>query len=311
MRVPDVVVVGSLNSDFMVAVERRPKPGETVAGGDLMTAPGGKGANQAVAIARLGGDVALLGRVGADARGDALRAALREAGVDDRYVHPTPDVATGSAIVVITPDGENAIVISPGANASVVRADVDEIFAAFGEIRCVLAQLELPLDVVAYALERARRSGRRAILNAAPARALASDVLALADPLVVNELEAAALLGAAFDVGDAQRAARAMLARGARSAVITLGAAGAVAAEPDGRSYRVTAPPVRAIDTTGAGDAFTGALALEFARGATLEAAVGFGVRAGSLAVQRLGAQASLPTRDEVQRGAVMPPSAR
>ena len=298
---PDVFVVGSINTDFIVRVERRPAPGETVAGSDLVTAAGGKGANQAVAVARLGGDVALLGRVGSDARGDALRETLRDAGVDDRFVHATPDAATGSALVMVTPDGENAIVVSPGANAFVDIADVEAATRAFDGARCVLLQLELHLDVVVHSLERAARAQKRAILNAAPAQPLPREVLALLDPLVVNEHEAAVLLGTSVAVDAAERAARALVALGARSVVITFGADGAAAATRDGSYQTFAATATRAVDATGAGDAFTGALALELARGAPFHAAVRFGVRAGTLAVQRLGAQASLPTRDEVE----------
>ena len=294
----DVFVVGSINTDFIVRVERRPVPGETLAGSDLVTAPGGKGGNQATAIGRLGGSVALLARVGEDERGAALRAELRAAGVDDRALFATPGVPTGSAIVTITPDGENTIVVSRGANARVGAADVDAVASALRRTRTVLAQLELDLDVVTHALEIAAQAGVRAILNAAPARRLPSALLALLDPLVVNEHEAAMLLGAPVTAESGERAARALVSRGLASVVITFGAERAVAAERDGEYWHVPSPPVRALDTTGAGDAFTGALALELARGAALDAALRVGVRAGSLAVQQLGAQASLPTRD-------------
>lgn len=300
MAARDVFVIGSANTDFIVEVQRRPKPGETVLGSDLVTAPGGKGGNQAVAIARLGGHVALLSRVGADWRGEALRASLRAAGVDSRYVLGTPDVATGSAIVTVTADGENTVVVSPGANAHVERGDVDAAADELRSARCVLVQLELALAVVVHALESAERAGVRAVLNAAPARALVRDVLALVDPLVVNEHEAAVLLEAGVDAERPELAARALLERGARSVVITLGAAGAVAADRSDGYCNVAAPAVRAVDTTGAGDAFTGALALALARGATLAAAVHAGVRAGSFAVQRLGAQSSLPTSSDL-----------
>ncbi len=296
----DVFVVGSINTDFIVRVERRPAPGETLAGSDLITAPGGKGGNQATAIGRLGGSVALLARVGEDSRGADLRAALRAAGVDDRTVFATAEVATGSAIVTLTPDGENTIVVSAGANARLGVADVAAVKAELEAARCVLAQLELDLEPVTRALEVAAAAGVRAVLNAAPARPLPRALLALLDPLVVNEHEAALLLEAAVRPQDSERAARALVERGPRSVVITLGAAGAVAATSAGDYARVASPAVRAIDTTGAGDAFTGALTLELARGRTLAEAMAVGVRAGAFAVQRLGAQASLPTRADL-----------
>lgn len=296
----DVFVVGSINTDFIVEVERRPAPGETLTGSDLVTAPGGKGGNQATAVGRLGGRVALLARVGEDERGGTLRASLRAAGVDDSALLITPGVATGSAIVTLTPDGENTIVVSPGANGRLRAADVDAVANDLRAARCVLAQLELDLGPVTRALEVAASAGVRAILNAAPARPLPRTLLELLDPLVVNEHEAALLLEAAVTFEAAEHAARALCARGPRSVVITFGAAGAVGGGRSGACVRAEPPAVRAVDTTGAGDAFTGAVALELARGATLEAALHVGVRAGAFAVQRLGAQASLPTRSDL-----------
>ncbi len=299
----DVFVVGSINTDLIVTVERRPKPGETLAGSDLTTAPGGKGGNQASAIGRLGGRAALLARVGNDERGAALRASLRANDVDDRYLLSTPENATGSAIITITPDGENTIVVSRGANARVSIADVD---AAAGDLRAskvVLAQLELPLDVVAHALSLAARSGARAILNAAPAHALPRDLLALLDPLVVNEHEAGALLEENVTAEGANDALRALAALGARSVVITLGAEGAASLDAAGEAARARAPRTEVVDTTGAGDAFAGALALELARGVQLSGAVELAVRAGSFAVRKYGAQASLPARTDLDLG--------
>jgi ribokinase len=296
----DVFVVGSINTDFIVRVDRRPAPGETLAGSDLVTAPGGKGGNQATAIARLGGAVALLARIGDDERGASLRAYLRCAGVDDRALLATPGVVTGSAIVTVTPDGENTIVVSRGANARLDVADVEAVASDIRSSRAVLAQLEVDLAAVTRSLEIGAASGVRAILNAAPARSLPRHVLSLLDPLVVNEHEAAYVLEATVTRERAEGAVQALLACGPRSVVITFGAAGAVVATRNGGYRQIDAPAVRATDTTGAGDAFTGALALELARGASLEAAVRVGVRAGAFAVQRLGAQASLPTARDV-----------
>ena len=299
----DVFVVGSINTDLIVEVPRRPAPGETLTGSDLVVAPGGKGGNQATAIGRLGGRVALLARVGDDDRGATLRAHLREAGVDDRALLVTRDVATGSAIVTLTPDGENTIVVSPGANARLDVADVNAFAADARAARCVLAQLELALESVTRALEVAAAAGARPMLNAAPWRTLPDALLARLDPLVVNEHEAALFLGEPVRPENAREAAAAIVRRGPRSVTITFGAAGAVAGSHDGAFVHVPAPAVRAVDTTGAGDAFTGALALELARGASLDAATHVAVRAGAYAVQRIGAQASLPTHEQLARG--------
>ncbi len=296
----DVFVVGSINTDLIVSVERRPNPGETLAGSDLATVPGGKGGNQASAIGRLGGRVALLARIGADERGAALRTALRANGVDDRYLLETSGAATGSAIITITPDGENTIVVSRGANARVTIDDVDAAARDLDAASVVLAQLELPPDVVAHALSFAARGGKRAILNAAPATDVPRDLLALLDPLVVNEHEASIMLGEQVAAENAGDAARGLVGRGARSAVITLGAAGATSVDATGRAHHVDAEKIRVVDTTGAGDAFTGALALELARGGDLAAAVAVAVRAGTFAAKKYGAQASLPTRVEI-----------
>jgi len=295
----DVFVVGSINTDLAITVERRPLPGETIAGSDLVTSPGGKGGNQASAAARLGGRIALLARVGDDARGATLRAELRAMAVDDRYLLATSDVATGSAIITITPDGENSIVVSRAANARLAIADVESATADIRAAAVTLAQLEVPVDAVVCALELAASAGRRAILNAAPARRLPGGLLRCLDPLVVNEGEASFYYGEPVTPESAEAAAIALVARGARSVVITLGGSGAAYASARG-SGRVAAPPVDVVDTTGAGDAFTGALALELARGATIKAAVTLAVRVGSFAVRKSGAQASLPRREEL-----------
>jgi len=281
----DVVVVGSLNHDITVAAERHPAPGETVLGRTLTTASGGKGGNQAVAAARAGARVAMVGRVGADAAGDALLGALRAAGVDTTHVRARGDAPSGTALIVVDDAGENTIVVVPGANAQLAGADVDAALGDHGAARpVVLAQLEIGDEAVAAA---ARGAGRL-VLNASPARPLDRAVLGAADPLVVNQGEAAALTGADATGLDALLAAALRL--GARSVVVTRGADGATWADGDSRIH-AAAPAVRVVDTTGAGDVFAGTLAARLAGGDDPEAALAAAVEAGAAAVGWPGAQ--------------------
>ncbi|MEU5690615.1 ribokinase [Actinosynnema sp. NPDC020468] len=274
-----MLVLGSANADLVVSVPRRPGPGETVLGGDTAVLPGGKGANTAVAAARLGADVRLLGAVGDDAFGRLLRGSLAAAGVDLGLLR-TVDRPTGLAHIAVTPDGENSIVVAPGANAALEPSDVDGVDWAGVDV--LVCSLEVPVDVVAHAVRLAARNGVRPVLNLSPVVALPDDVVALLDPVVVNEHEAA-LLGPT----------------GARATIVTLGARGA---EVDGR--RVAAPAVEVVDTTGAGDAFTGALAVGLAGGADPVAAARFAVRVAALSVTARGAQPSYPDRAAVDRAA-------
>lgn len=196
MRATEVFVVGSINQDLVLSLERRPAPGETVTGAKLSIHPGGKGANQAVAAALLGAPTAILGRVGDDAFGEGMLAALRDGGVDTGYVESVPDVPTGTAFITVTPDGENAIVVSSGANARLEPSDVDAVSAAIRRAEVLVVQMELEVEVVLRAAGVAESSGTRVVLNLAPYREVPVALLGLADPLVVNEHEAGALLGA-------------------------------------------------------------------------------------------------------------------
>ncbi|NJQ05381.1 ribokinase [Streptomyces lonarensis] len=298
----EVLVVGSANADLVVGVERRPGAGETVLGTDLAVHPGGKGANQAVAAARLGAVTALLARVGDDAHGALLRESLREAGADTDGVlgGPTP---TGVALITVDPSGDNSIVVAPGANARLAPDDVVAARALLSRAAVVSTQLEIPLETV---VELARRLPPecRLVLNPSPPAALPPEVLRACDPLVVNEHEARFLLGASggrAGSGSVEEAAwaAALLELGPRSVVVTLGARGALVASREGSEW-VPSPAVRAVDTTGAGDAFTAALAWRLARGEELVTAARFAVRVGAVAVTREGAQRSFPTFDEV-----------
>jgi ribokinase len=293
-----VFVVGSINQDFVLRLERRPGPGETVTDAELSLFPGGKGANGAVAAARLGAEVAILGRVGEDAFGGELVENLRENGVDTSRVEAISGAPTGSAFVTVTPDGENAIVVSPGANR---RFGPDEVEAAADDLRkarVVVAQLEVSVEAVESAARIATDAGGRFLLNLAPPRGLPEDLLRRCDPLVVNEHEAAFLL--AKEVTP-EELARRLLELGPASVVVTLGAAGAVLATGEA-TKRSPAPEVAVVDTTGAGDAFVGALAARLSGGTPLEEAVPYAVSAGAVAVTREGAQGSLPTQGDVEK---------
>ncbi|HEU5026930.1 MAG TPA: ribokinase [Spirillospora sp.] len=291
----DVVVVGSVNADLVVGVDRRPAPGETVLGSDLATHPGGKGANQAVAAARLGGRVGIVGRIGDDGHGALLRDALAGAGVDLAHLAVTPG-PTGVALITVGPDGDNSIIVSPGANARLTADDVTAAGDMIAAASVVTFQLEVPMPAIEAAARAAASAGARVVLNLSPTAPVPAGVLALCDPLVVNEHEAAWLLGGP---GEPDEMARALLHSGPRSAVITLGPDGAVVADADGTA-RIASPKVEAVDTTGAGDAFTAALCLRLARGDTLPDAARYAARVGAAAVRRPGAQTSYPTPEDL-----------
>jgi ribokinase len=299
--VADVFVLGSINQDFVLKVERRPNPGETVTNAELSTHNGGKGANQAAAAAFLGASVTFLGRVGDDEFGEPLVRALGEKGIDTSLVERVSGKSTGAAFITVTPDGENAITVAPGANRSLTREDVDAASDAIGDARVLVAQMEIPVETVLRAVEVATERGTRAVVNLAPTFEAPRDLLEKLDPLVVNEHEAAFLLGSEVEgVDGALAAAPELLSLGPRSAVITAGEAGAVFASGESAEH-LPAPKVDVVDTTGAGDAFVGALAVQLARDASLEVAVGYAVRAGSAAVTKEGAQGALPTPEVVE----------
>jgi ribokinase len=288
----DVVVVGSVNADLVVRVERRPGPGETVLGSDLATYPGGKGANQAVAAARLGARVSLLGRIGADAHGKFLRDSLERVEVDLSHLHETA-VPSGIAMIAVGPGGDNSIIVSPGANGRLSERDVAEADDLLGSAKVVSLQLETPLPTVLAAA----RTARRVVFNLSPPAPVPDELLSRCDPLVVNEHEAALVLGRS---GAPDQQAKALLSLGPRSVVITLGADGAVVAEL-GDVIAIPSPRVDTVDTTGAGDAFTGALAWRLAKGDSLPDATAFAVRVGAATVRKPGAQSSYPTLAEVE----------
>ena len=297
----EVFVMGSINQDFVLRVERRPRPGETVTDAELSKGGGGKGANQAAAAAILGASVAFLGRVGDDEFGEPLVRALAEKGIDTSLIERAPGASTGAAFITVTPDGENAITVAPGANRSLAPEDVEAASEAIRDARVLVTQMEIPVKTVLRAVEVATESGTRALVNLAPTFEVPQELLERLDPLVVNEHEAAFVLGSEVEgVEGALSAAPELLSLGPRSAVITVGEAGAVFAEGESSGH-LPAPTVDVVDTTGAGDAFVGALALRLARDAPLEEAVAYAVRAGAAAVTEEGAQGALPTPAAVE----------
>lgn len=295
-----VIVFGSLNVDAFLDVDHAPAWGETVLARGSMRAAGGKGANQAVAARRLGADVRMVGRVGDDADGAFLRAALAADGIEDRL--RLDAAATGSALILRDEAGRNAIVVNPGANAGADVADLADLarLAGEGPGTLLVLQLEIPLTAVAGAVGLAARSGWRVLLNAAPAQPLPDDLLAAVDLLVVNEHEATDLaVVPVSDVNGALAAAARLAARGPSRVAVTLGALGAVLVD-SGRAWHAPAPRVAVIDTTAAGDAFVGALAVALLEAMPSERALAFAVAAGTLSVQVAGAQPSLPRRATV-----------
>ncbi|QQC65471.1 ribokinase [Paraburkholderia ginsengisoli] len=297
-----MTVVGSLNMDLVARAPRLPHPGETLAGRTFAQVAGGKGGNQAVAAARLGAQVSMLGCVGADSNGTQLRAGLEAEGIDCAALE-TGQAASGVALIIVDDASQNAIVIVAGSNGEVTPETVARHEAVLAAAEVVICQLETPPDAVHAALAAARRLGKTVILNPAPATGpLPADWLPLIDYLIPNELEAAALTGLPVDTPeDAARAAAALRSAGARNVLVTLGARG-VEALLDGATDATLyeAPKVEAVDTTAAGDTFIGGFAAQLAQGASVEAAIRFAQRAAALSVTRAGAQPSIPTRAEL-----------
>ncbi|MDW3217314.1 MAG: ribokinase [Acidimicrobiales bacterium] len=294
---PEITVVGSANLDLVVEVEYVPQVGETVLGGDLARIPGGKGANQAVAAARLGRRVAMVGRLGADSAGNMLRAALEAHDIDTTSLLTTRDTPNGVAMIAVAADGDNSIVVSPGANGRVTAADVETAGALVRDASVVLLQLEIPLPAVEAA---ARAASGRVILNPAPAVELPASLLEHVNVLVPNQTELAILSGHDGPV-DASIATELARRLPMEEVVVTLGAEGAMVVTPDD-AVHVPAPQVTPVDTTGAGDAFCAALADGLVRSLSLVDATAWAVQVGAVTTLRQGAQPSLPTPTEVRQ---------
>ena len=297
----NILVVGSLNADLVVRTPRFPQPGETISGEDLQVIPGGKGANQAVAAARLGANLSMLGRLGKDYFVDFLLHNLKSNNVDSQFVQ-RDDSSTGTAIIVVDGNGQNSIVLSAGANGKVSSADVEH--ASFSNFSLLLLQLEIPTPTVFRAAQYARETGLRVILNPAPAKSLPDELIALADFLIPNETELSLLTGVEVkDIPSAEQAARALLQRGVKHVIVTLGSKGALIVDKDtSAGAHVETFKVNVVDTTAAGDAFIGGFANALLQGKSLEEAVQYGCACGALATTKFGAQPSLPTKEEVEK---------
>jgi len=291
-----IVVVGSLNMDLVVRAARHPMPGETILGGDFSIFPGGKGANQAVAAARLGGRVKMIGRVGADAFGDSLLQTLAQDGVDISYVVRDQEAPSGVALITVDAAGQNTIVVASGANARVTPEDVAAAEHVFVSASVLMLQLECPLAAVAYAIELARRHRVRVVLNPAPAQPLDAALLGQVDYLIPNQTELALLTG----IDSTSGAVRCLRDWGVQRIILTLGEDGALVVEDESQVH-LAAHHVTAVDTTAAGDAFVGAFAVALTEGRSTRQAAEWGNAAGALSVTRAGAQPSLPTRAELE----------
>ncbi|MFT4226377.1 ribokinase [Micropruina sp.] len=306
-----VLVVGSLNADLVVRTARIPGPGETVAGSDLVIVPGGKSSNQAAAVGKLGGDVAMLGCVGDDGNGAMLVESLKNAGVDVSQVKALEGVSTGSAMIAVDDAGENCIIVSPGANGRLSADDVNaatDFFATADSSSVLTLCLEVSLDAVKAAARNARERGAKVVLNISPYMKVGADLLDLVDTLLVNNHELADLTGQAeFDpLGDwtsvIEATNAALGASGPRTVVVTLGAQGARIIDLDAgtASEQIPSPKVKPVDTTGCGDAFLAAFSFRIAAGDDLEQAAAFAVRVGAYAATGEGAQNSYPTAEQL-----------
>ena len=301
-----ILVVGSLNADLVVRAPRFPQPGETISGEDLQVIPGGKGANQAVAAARLGADVSMLGRVGKDNFGDFLLDNLKSNRADITLIQ-RDDASTGTAIIVVDSNGQNSIVLSPGANGKVSSSDVE--CASFStpstrsgrRFSLLLLQLEIPTPTVLHAAQLAKENNVRVVFNPAPAKDIPDELIALSDFIIPNETELSLLTDQPVDdIPSAEEAARTLLERGAKNVIVTLGGRGVLLVNEE-TSQHVDAFKVDVVDTTAAGDAFIGGFASVLDSSNLLDA-VRYGCACGALATTKFGAQPSLPTKEEVER---------
>ena len=296
----NICVIGSLNMDLVVNVDTMPKPGQTIIGSNFKEVPGGKGANQAVAMARLNGNVSMIGKVGEDGFGQTLINSLKNDKVDTTYIQ-TSKGATGVALITVDKNAQNSIVVSPGANFEVKEDDIDNNIEAIKNSDIVVLQLETPLDTIKYALNKAKELNKYTILNPAPAVKLDDEIIKNVDLLTPNETELEIISGVSIETEeDIQKAAQIMIEKGVKELIVTLGSKGSLYINKEKSMFK-KAYKVEAVDTTAAGDSYTGALAVALSQDKNIEDAMDFASKVGALSVLKEGAQSSLPTLEDVK----------
>lgn len=306
MAIP-IYVIGSSNTDMVVKADKLPKPGETVIGGTFLMNPGGKGANQAVTAARLGSQVTFVAKVGNDIFGKQAIQQFQVENINTSFVTTDPEHPSGVALISVDSRGENYIIVAPGSNSHLDIRIVEQALELIKGDAIVLLQLEIPLNIVEFAVERSYEKGLTVLLNPAPARALSTKMLQYLHVITPNEFEAEMLTGIpVIDVATAAAAAKKLYESGVPNIAITMGAKGAYL-HTASISKMIPGPPVTAIDTTAAGDCFNGALAVAISEGLELDQAVAFACKASSISVTRMGAQSSLPYRKEVNEISLIP----
>lgn len=296
----NICVIGSLNMDLVVNVDKMPKPGQTIIGSNFKEVPGGKGANQAVAMARLNGNVSMIGKVGEDGFGQTLINSLKNDKVDTTYIKTTKG-ATGVALITVDNNAQNSIVVSPGANFEVKEEDIDNNIEAIKNSDIVVLQLETPLNTIKYALKKSKELNKYTILNPAPALKLDDEIIKNVDLLTPNETELEIISGVSIETEeDIQKAAQIMIEKGVKELIVTLGSKGSLYINKE-KSIFKKAYKVEAVDTTAAGDSYTGALAVALSKDKNIEEAMDFASKVGALSVLKEGAQSSLPTLEDVE----------
>lgn len=296
-----IVIVGSANTDMVISADHFPLPGETLMGTNFMTNFGGKGANQAVAAARMGGQTVFIGKVGNDNFGTSIISNLESEGINVSHLYTTQETSTGVALITTIPSGENSIIVNAGANGQLTADDVRDSEEVIAEAGTVLMQLETPVAALTEAAKLGKKHGAFTVLNPAPASPLPHELLENIDLLIPNETEASSISGVEIkDESTAMEAISVIQGMGVKNVIITVGSKGAIA-KVDGKMIMVPAFKVKAIDTTAAGDTFCGALCVALSEGKDIEAAIRFGNKASSVSVTRKGAQLSIPQRKELE----------
>ena len=296
----NICVIGSLNMDLVVNVDTMPKPGQTIIGSNFKEVPGGKGANQAVAMTRLNGNVSMIGKVGEDGFGQTLINSLKNDKVDTTYIQ-TSKGATGVALITVDKNAQNSIVVSPGANFEVKEDDIDNNIEAIKNSDIVVLQLETPLNTIKYALNKAKELNKYTILNPAPAVKLDDEIIKNVDLLTPNETELEIISGVSIETEeDIQKAAQIMIEKRVKELIVTLGSKGSLYINKEKSMFK-KAYKVEAVDTTAAGDSYTGALAVALSQDKNIEDAMDFASKVGALSVLKEGAQSSLPTLEDVK----------